>query len=280
MINRNFGKNCECQNKITYNQLERLKIKIMLDPGHGGEDIGERQDGVLEKDKNLEYARAVGELLKGLGYEVVYTRETDIFLTEEEKRELANTSGADLFVSLHRTSNISNMEFPGVEAIVINPDEIEMNAARNLTKELSDIGFINLGIIRANGYTAEYINYDIPQVFLLTGIYKDDNDNYDYEKNFIEIVDRTARGITNTLKVQTLAEEKYSNYKVQVAIFRTYMDAHELQQYLVMKGYRTNVLKEKEMFCVCCGDFEDLDKAVDFERFLKKAKYNTLIIAK
>jgi len=79
-------------------------IVIVLDPGHGGEDEGCSRDGVLEKDINLEIARAVEAKLKDKGYQVVLTRETDQAYTTEERVHLANSLDADIYVSIHQNA--------------------------------------------------------------------------------------------------------------------------------------------------------------------------------
>lgn len=51
---------------------------IIVDAGHGGADGGaQSSEGVLEKDINLSIALKVGEMLKVMGYDVIYTRESD-----------------------------------------------------------------------------------------------------------------------------------------------------------------------------------------------------------
>ena len=54
---------------------------IILDPGHGGIDPGAVYNGRRESDDNLRLAMAVGNLLQKAGYEVVYTRTSDIYHT-------------------------------------------------------------------------------------------------------------------------------------------------------------------------------------------------------
>ena len=79
-------------------------ITIILDPGHGGEDEGCSRAGVLEKDVNLEIAKAAGAKLSELGYRVVYTREGDEGGTTEERVEKANALKGDLYVSIHQNA--------------------------------------------------------------------------------------------------------------------------------------------------------------------------------
>ncbi len=52
---------------------------IIVDAGHGDVDGGTQSaDGVLEKDINLSVANKIGSMLSIMGYNVVYTRQTDI----------------------------------------------------------------------------------------------------------------------------------------------------------------------------------------------------------
>ena len=80
--------------------------RICVDAGHGGHDNGkESGDGVFEKDVNLALARAIRDRIQEeLGLEVVMTRDDDRMVDLFERTEIANTSGCDLFVSVHCNS--------------------------------------------------------------------------------------------------------------------------------------------------------------------------------
>jgi N-acetylmuramoyl-L-alanine amidase len=74
----------------------------VLDPGHGGEDLGARGPrGTREKNLSLELARALGQRLEEAGFKAVLTRDSDVFVPLWDRARLANQAGADLFVSLH-----------------------------------------------------------------------------------------------------------------------------------------------------------------------------------
>jgi N-acetylmuramoyl-L-alanine amidase/putative methionine-R-sulfoxide reductase with GAF domain len=79
------------------------KLRIMLDAGHGGWDLGTvGREGLLEKNLVLEVAQRLGGLLENqLGCEVIYTRKDDNYVTLEQRAELANQARADLFISVH-----------------------------------------------------------------------------------------------------------------------------------------------------------------------------------
>lgn len=92
----------------TVNAADLLKlpadITVVIDPGHGGEDEGCSEGGVLEKDVNLEIAKAVRDKLCEMGYQVVMTREGDQPYTTEERVQKANAAEADLYVSIHQNA--------------------------------------------------------------------------------------------------------------------------------------------------------------------------------
>lgn len=94
--------------------------KIILDPGHGGKDPGAMAFGMKEKDIVLKVAKKLARILQQeYTYEVQLTRKTDIFLPLEERTALANTAGADLFVSLHVNAH-PDKSVRGVETFYLN----------------------------------------------------------------------------------------------------------------------------------------------------------------
>ncbi len=76
---------------------------VVLDAGHGGNDPGAIGRTAKEKNINLSIALAVGKLLKSSdpSINVVYTRRKDVFVTLQDRAQIANKCGADLFVSIH-----------------------------------------------------------------------------------------------------------------------------------------------------------------------------------
>ncbi len=94
--------------------------KIIIDPGHGGKDPGAMAFGLKEKDIVLKVAKKVKRILrKKYKYEARLTRNTDVFLPLEERTALANTTGADLFVSIHVNAHPSKT-VRGIETFYLN----------------------------------------------------------------------------------------------------------------------------------------------------------------
>lgn len=78
------------------------RIRVVLDPGHGGDDGGARgPSGLQEKEIALALALTLRPLLERKGMEVLLTRSDDTFVPLWERARWANQQGADLFVSLH-----------------------------------------------------------------------------------------------------------------------------------------------------------------------------------
>ncbi len=78
------------------------RIRIILDPGHGGIDSGAVGAGLVrEKDIVLEIARKTRDFLEAEGYQVFLTRDDDRFLSLRKRTLLANRLQAELFVSIH-----------------------------------------------------------------------------------------------------------------------------------------------------------------------------------
>ncbi len=94
--------------------------KIVLDPGHGGKDPGAMAFGTKEKDIVLKVSKKLKAVLsKEYKYDVQMTRTTDTFLPLEERTAIANTSGADLFVSIHVNAH-PDKSARGVETFYLN----------------------------------------------------------------------------------------------------------------------------------------------------------------
>ena len=77
------------------------KMRIVVDPGHGGKDAGAVRGKYREKDWNLAVGNELARLLKKGNFEVKITRSTDVFIALSERSRIANNFKADLFVSVH-----------------------------------------------------------------------------------------------------------------------------------------------------------------------------------
>ena len=82
--------------------LIMYKPVIVIDPGHGGDDTGARKNGAVEKDVVLAFSLKLREKLAATGrYKVLMTRESDVFVELNARREFAERHMASLFVAVH-----------------------------------------------------------------------------------------------------------------------------------------------------------------------------------
>jgi len=81
-------------------------IKIVLDAGHGGTDIGARGKYSQEKNIALAVVLRLGKILSDSmkDVQVIYTRTTDEYPSLKDRHEIANRANADLFIAVHVNS--------------------------------------------------------------------------------------------------------------------------------------------------------------------------------
>ncbi|MFV0413177.1 MAG: N-acetylmuramoyl-L-alanine amidase [Oscillospiraceae bacterium] len=83
-------------------------VRVMLDPGHGGTDIGApglmNELGPNEKDINLTLANAIAYRLRQLGAEVLMTRTDDTFVSLDDRLLAQTEFKPDFFLSVHHDS--------------------------------------------------------------------------------------------------------------------------------------------------------------------------------
>ena len=96
------------------------RFLVMIDPGHGGYDPGTQSSaGAQEKDLALQIATRLKAALEARGIRAELTRSTDVFISLAERTRIANSAGADLFVSIHLNSS-PNTDTTGIEVYYLN----------------------------------------------------------------------------------------------------------------------------------------------------------------
>ena len=77
--------------------------KVVIDAGHGGHDPGALGGFSKEKEITLRIALELGDIIKQCmkDVEVIYTRQTDTFVTLHDRAKIANKNNADVFISVH-----------------------------------------------------------------------------------------------------------------------------------------------------------------------------------
>lgn len=134
--------------------------RVVIDPGHGGRDPGAaaRFGGGHEKDVNLAAGLILRDLLNATGrYEVIMTRDTDVFVELEDRVNIARDARANLFISLHADSAGNNSGPGGATVYSMNHraasrarnrainsgDWVETNRPEDVTRILVEMALAN-----------------------------------------------------------------------------------------------------------------------------------------
>lgn len=147
------------QNAYSCTEPPRDRFVVVLDAGHGGKDTGNIGNGYREKDIALSIVLKVGaELEKHEGVEVIYTRDSDVFIPLEKRGEIANNANADLFVSVH--CNAHNSQAYGTETFVLGLHRNETNF--EVAKRENSVIYLE------ENYEVTYSDFDInsPESFI------------------------------------------------------------------------------------------------------------------
>lgn len=214
-----------------------MAYKIVIDSGHGGADPGAVYEGRQEKDDTLALALAVGKLLEQNGVDVVYTRTEDVYDTPFEKAVIANNSGADYFVSIHRNAVPTPNTASGIETLVYRDGGIAGNIARAINTGLEHLGFVNRGVIeRPNLVVLKRTK--MPAVLVEAGFIDNESDNLQFDEQFDSIAAAIANGILDSLNVNSPSHSVSAN-SVSESSENTIDD-----MYTVGEGY--NIYPENE----------------------------------
>lgn len=101
---------------------------VVIDAGHGGTDPGAIGAIAQEKDLNLTVSLLAGKLIKEKYPEVdvLYTRETDVFIPLQKRADFVNKNNANLFICIH-TNSSPIPAAKGAETFVLGTDKLDKN---------------------------------------------------------------------------------------------------------------------------------------------------------
>ncbi len=157
--------------------------KIIIDAGHGGWDPGAvGANGLSEKRVNLDIADKLRQQLIHKGYSVEMTRVADLFVSLEQRVDMAIQYAGDLFVSIHANANTSS-KVNGTMVLYYDnrypqrryPASPEMGeltpASRQLAQSVLDqvvaaAGTADLGLVPSSTYVVR--NGKIPSILVET----------------------------------------------------------------------------------------------------------------
>ena len=111
---------------VAEKEKKRKHVRVLIDPGHGGYDSGAIYSGIEEKNLNTAITQKIKEILPEKGkesdfeVEVILTRNSDIFLSLDERVEMIKKYKPDIFVSVHCNALNSVPDIKGIETYYYN----------------------------------------------------------------------------------------------------------------------------------------------------------------
>lgn len=202
--------------------------KVVIDAGHGGKDsgcIGYSQK--QEKDITLKIALLVGKKIKKAypNIQVIYTRDSDIFIPLDERANIANKNKADLFISIHCNFLPGHSKYHGAETYVLGLHK---------TKENLEVARReNASVILEDNYQKRYNGYqwDSPEANIIINA---------WQSSYLDRSMRLAGDVQNNLAKD--AERK--NLGVKQAGFLV-LRATTMPSILIETGFLSNPEEER-----------------------------------
>lgn len=177
-------------------------LRVCIDPGHGGMDPGCDHEGRKESDDNWKLAQALKTEMEAAGMEVVMTREdndTKVFL--KDRVAIANASGADYFISLHRNKG----DGYGIETwMTANAGRATETLTENVHNAIVGAGVQRDRGIKTGTETGEGSDYYVignttmPACLIEFGFINNAEDNRLYDANLEKYVKAITTAVQNT----------------------------------------------------------------------------------
>ncbi len=89
------------KSKKSYAKNSHNGKTIIIDPGHGGRDVGALGKGIYEKAITLQISKRLRKELQKRGYKVFMTRTYDKYMSLKDRTEYANARNGNMFISIH-----------------------------------------------------------------------------------------------------------------------------------------------------------------------------------
>ena len=181
-------------------QVNATKVKtIIIDPGHGGKDsgtMGTKRFKIYEKHVALAVSLKLGKYISESfpEVEVIYTRDSDVFLELNERTEIANNANADLFISIH-CDGFTNPKPSGASVFVMGMSKLKANMDVAMRE--------NAAIYLEDNYQQKYEGFDpkSPESYIVFSLMQNTYLNQslkiaeEVESQFSTRANRKSRGV-------------------------------------------------------------------------------------
>lgn len=183
-------------------------IVVCIDPGHGyGDDVGATGNNVQEDDVTLAVSLKLGNILKSSGYNVVYTRTTDMRDKQisvgdslQYRCDVAEKNNADCFICIH--CNVFNRESANGTETYYSPENNKDNGSKTLAKCIQEsiireIGTNDRGVKTANWYVNKHTK--CPSILVELGFLTNPNDVKKLNSSYYQ--QKYAKAIADGIKL-------------------------------------------------------------------------------
>jgi len=92
---------------ISQNSTEKVKFKVVIDAGHGGEDAGNVSEGIHEGQITLKIVEKIKKLHSNKNVELYFTRTNNEGISLNDRAKFINNIKPDLVISLHTNAHKS-----------------------------------------------------------------------------------------------------------------------------------------------------------------------------
>lgn len=207
-------------------EVKKEYFTVCLDPGHGGMDRGNQDAGREEAIDNMNLALKMKADLEAANIAVVMTRTEDVKVTLKERVAIANASGADYFVSLHRNHG----EGYGVETWLDGvAKEEEQTLGNNIQTALVTAGVQrDRGVKTGSAEDSEggyYVvkNTTMPAALIENGFMNNEQDNLIYDEKLDAYAQAMAEAVIATYEAYhgTAEEGRESLDSTETAAFNS-----------------------------------------------------------
>ena len=184
------SKNIKTDNKIR---------TIVIDPGHGGKDsgtMGTKRFSIYEKHVALAISLKLGYYIENAfpEVEIIYTRDKDVFLSLNERTNIANNANADLFISIH-CDGFTDPSPYGASVFVMGMSKLKANMDVAMRE--------NSAIYLEDNYQQKYDGFDpkSPESYIVFSLMQNTYLNQslsiaeEVEKEFATRANRKSRGV-------------------------------------------------------------------------------------
>ncbi|MGM0439913.1 MAG: N-acetylmuramoyl-L-alanine amidase family protein [Chlamydiota bacterium] len=161
---------------LTEQRTPSLSPTIIIDPGHGGKNLGAQgnKGQYIEKNLNLTTAYMLKKHLHKMGYSTLMTRNNDTFISLSKRAKIANKTKAQVFVSIHYNW-APTPEAEGIEVFYFRKSSSGRKLAQNtLDKIITSTQVPSRGIKPSNFYVLR--NTKMPAILVEGGFLSNSKD--------------------------------------------------------------------------------------------------------